>query len=140
MVCEKVNTPKTFPSEKDAGFYCKTCLTVVCCPLQLSLEELAKHKRLTFRPPEPAQSTQKPDHMTAADRRQVEEDAPEEDATDSDGSEENDVGAEENAHTQVTHVERGTLTEDATQGDPTVKNKRFDLKAEDMEETTEAPR
>lgn len=84
--------------------------------------------------------------MTAADRRQVEEDAPEEDATDSDGSEENNVGAEENAHTHVTHVDRGTLTEDATQRDPTVKNKRFDLKAEGentdqaMEETTEAPR
>lgn len=116
----------------------------MCRPLQLSLEELAKHKRITFRPPEPAQSTQTPDHRTAADRRQVEEDAPEEDATDSDGSEENNVGAEENAHTQVTHVDRGTLTEDATQRD--VKNKRFDLKAEgentdqDMEETTQAPR
>lgn len=86
----------------------------------MSPEELAKHKRPSFRPPEPAGSAQTADHVSAADGHQTEEDAVEEEAMDADGLEENDAGAEENTRTQQT-PERETLIGGTTQEEPSVE-------------------
>lgn len=107
----------------------------IVCPLQLSLEKVAKHQRSSFRPPEPTTSTQTLDHMRAADRDQTEEEA-----MDSDGLEESDVGDEENTHMQQT-AGSGTLPGDTTREERSVKmltaeneNRELDMEASSEEQ------
>lgn len=106
----------------------------LCCPVQLSLEELAKHKRPSFRPPEPAtELSLTPD---AEGRRHTEEDDCEEESMDLDDLEgSDDAGAEESTHAQQT-PERETLAVHSTQQRLTVKisNAEKENAGPDMEE------
>lgn len=109
----------------------------MCRPLQLSPEELARHERPLFRPPEPARSEQTLEQASAADGLSQTE----EEATGSGGSEQNVVGAEENTRTQQTPA-RETLTGDTTPKELSVKIMKAENEktAADQEESPEEQR
>lgn len=117
----------------------------------MSPEELAKHDIQSYRSSEPVQPARTPDHMTA------EEGTPEQDQN-SDHEEDDDVDApaDDDAHAQLSPVEREMVIEDETKEQVTVKNETSEMKyekpgdgnrgqegdanMEKREETTEAAR